>query len=56
MKVVINNWGEDGKKEAVEDWSGITMDYLICAALNTHTHRRTSVTLDVGDTDILHTG
>lgn len=37
MKVVINNWGEDGKKEAVEDWSGITMDYLICAALNTHT-------------------
>lgn len=40
MKVVINNWREDGEKEAVDDWSGITMDYLIHAALHTEVRMR----------------
>lgn len=35
MKVVINNWREDGEKEAMDDWIGITMVYLIHAALHT---------------------
>lgn len=35
MKVVINNWREDGEKEAVDDWGGITMCSLIHAALHT---------------------
>lgn len=26
MEVVINNWKEDGGKEAMDDWSGITLD------------------------------
>lgn len=35
MKVVINNWSEDEEKEGMDDWRGITMDYLIHAALCT---------------------
>lgn len=34
MRVVINNWREDGEKEAGDDRSGITMDYLIHAAVH----------------------
>lgn len=49
MKVVINNWRKDGQKEEVDDWSGLTMDYLISAALHT---QRCPLIQYVGDTDI----
>ena len=53
MKVVTNNWREDGEKEGDDDWRAINNG---CSYSCSPAHTEVAcVMLHVGDTDILHT-